>query len=61
MRNEQGHFVYDEVVTSPDGSIGFTPLPYEQTLRQLNEALVKDKDARLKRVLIELGWTPPST
>lgn len=34
--------------------------PYELVLKQVSEAIVFDQEGKVKRALIELGWTPPS-
>ena len=58
MRNDNGNFVFDEVVVS-GLKVGFTSLPYAETLRAVQSKLNDDKERRLTKALIELGWTPP--
>lgn len=36
-------------------------VPYRDVLRQVVEAIKHDRGQKVRRALIELGWTPPPT
>ncbi len=35
-------------------------IPQEQVTRQVADAIVRDKETKIVKALIDLGWTPPS-
>ena len=39
--------------------LGFRPTPYETILKQVRESIAEDQEGKMRRALIELGWTPP--
>lgn len=53
---------YDPKAVEKDGGyhLEWTPAPYEEIVRQVADAIANDRDGKIKRALIDLGWTPPS-
>lgn len=61
MNAQQKKYDAPRMVSDASGlRVEWTPTPQEEITRQVANAIITDRDGKVRQALIDLGWTPPS-